>query len=96
MAGDEILKSWAFRLVSNPVFRVLAQVFNFCLLWLLVDDLRFAAAIWVGFRISSFPQLREQVARGSGLSLRSFTPSLDRDNDCAVMNNNIPTGAELT
>lgn len=51
MAGDEIFKSWSFRLVSNPVFAVLAQVFNFCLLWLLVDDVRFAAAIWITFRI---------------------------------------------
>jgi fatty-acid desaturase len=51
MANDEILKSWSFRLVSNPVFSVLAQVFNFGLLWLLVGDLRFAAVIWVGFRI---------------------------------------------
>jgi stearoyl-CoA desaturase (delta-9 desaturase) len=51
MAGDEIFKSWSFRLVANPVFCVAAQVFNFCLLWWLVDDLRFAAVIWVGFRI---------------------------------------------
>ena len=51
MAGDEIFKSRTFQLVSHPVFCVGAQVFNFCLLWLLVRDLRFAAAIWVGFRI---------------------------------------------
>ena len=51
MAGDEIFKSWVFRLVSNPVFSVVAQLCNFCLLWLIVDDLRFAAVIWVGFRI---------------------------------------------
>lgn len=51
MAGDEIFKSWTFRLVSNPVFCVAAQICNFCLLWWVVGDLRFAAAIWVGFRI---------------------------------------------
>jgi len=51
MADDEILKSWSFRLVSHPVFCVVAQVFNFSLLWLLVGDLRFAAVIWVGFRL---------------------------------------------
>ena len=36
MATDEIFKSWPFRLVSNPVFAVVSQVFNFWLLWLLV------------------------------------------------------------
>ena len=51
VANDEIFKSWPFRLVSNPVFAVVAQVFNFGLLWLLVGDLRFAAVIWVGFRV---------------------------------------------
>jgi stearoyl-CoA desaturase (delta-9 desaturase) len=50
MANDEILKSWPFRLVSNPVFSMIAQVFNFWLLWLLVDDLRFAAVAWLGTR----------------------------------------------
>ena len=33
------------------MFCVAAQMFNFCLLWLLVGDLPFAAAIWVGFRV---------------------------------------------
>lgn len=51
MAGDEIFKSRSFRLVSNPVFAVIAQAFNFSLLWLLVDDVRFAAVIWLGFRL---------------------------------------------
>jgi sn-1 stearoyl-lipid 9-desaturase len=51
MANDAIFKTWQFRLVSHPVFCVGAQVFNFCLLWLLLGDLPFAAAIWVGFRI---------------------------------------------
>jgi len=51
VANDEIFKSWSFLLVSNPVFAVVSQAFNFWLLWLLVDDLRFAAAIWVVFRV---------------------------------------------
>lgn len=51
LANDEILRSWPFRLVANPVFAVVSQVFNFWLLWLLVGDLRFAAVIWVVFRL---------------------------------------------
>jgi len=51
MASDAIFETWQFRLVSHPVFCVAAQVFNLCLLWLLVGDLPFAAAIWVGFRV---------------------------------------------
>ena len=51
VANDEIFRSWTFRLVSNPLFAVAAQAFNFWLLWLLVGDLRFAAAIWILFRI---------------------------------------------
>ncbi|HZO44023.1 MAG TPA: hypothetical protein VFE97_32720, partial [Methylomirabilota bacterium] len=43
VANDEILKSWPFRLVANPVFAAASQVFNFWLLWLLLGDLRFAA-----------------------------------------------------
>jgi stearoyl-CoA desaturase (delta-9 desaturase) len=51
VANDEILKSWPFRLVANPVFAVAAQVFNFWLLYVLVDDLGFAAVMWVGTRV---------------------------------------------
>jgi stearoyl-CoA desaturase (delta-9 desaturase) len=51
LANDPIFKTWSFRLVSNPVFAVLAQVFNFWLLWLLVGDLAFAAVIWIVFRV---------------------------------------------
>jgi len=51
VANDDIFKSWSFRLVSNPLFAVLAQAFNFWLLWRLVDDLRFAAVLWIVFRI---------------------------------------------
>jgi fatty-acid desaturase len=51
MANDAILRSWTFRIVSHPLFAVLSQAFNFGLLWLLVGDLRFAAALWVVFRV---------------------------------------------
>jgi fatty-acid desaturase len=51
LATDDIFKSWTFRLVSNPAFAVAAQVFSFWLLWLLVGDLRFAAVMWLVFRI---------------------------------------------
>ena len=51
VANDEIFKSWTFRLVSSWGFAVVAQAFNFWLLWLLVGDLRFAVVIWVVFRI---------------------------------------------
>jgi len=51
VARDPILRSWSFRLVSHPVFSVVAQVMNFWLLWLLVHDLIFAAVIWLGTRV---------------------------------------------
>jgi fatty-acid desaturase len=51
LANDEILKSWPFRLVSHPVFCVVAQAFNFWLLWLLVHSVAFAAAMWIGMRL---------------------------------------------
>lgn len=51
MANDAIFKSWSFRIVSNPVFAVVSQVFNFWLLWRLVGDLVFAAVIWGLFRV---------------------------------------------
>jgi sn-1 stearoyl-lipid 9-desaturase len=51
VAQDAIFQSWPFRLVSNPVFAVIAQSGNFLLLWWLVGDLRFAALLWVATRI---------------------------------------------
>jgi fatty-acid desaturase len=51
LANDEIFKSWSFRVVASPAFAVAAQVFNFWLLWLVVRDLRFAAVIWLVFRV---------------------------------------------
>jgi stearoyl-CoA desaturase (delta-9 desaturase) len=51
VASDEILKSWPFRLVANPVFAVAAQAFSFWLLWLLTGDLLYAAVMWLGTRV---------------------------------------------
>ena len=51
LATDAIFDSWAFRLVSHPLFVVVSQVFNFWLLWRLVGDVRFAAVIWLVFRV---------------------------------------------
>jgi len=51
LATDDIFKTWAFRLVANPAFAVASQVFNFWLLTLLVGDVRFAAVMWVVFRV---------------------------------------------
>ena len=51
MATDDILNSWSFRFVANPVFAVVSQAFNVWLLWLIVGDLRLAVAMWVMFRV---------------------------------------------
>ncbi len=51
VANDDILKTWPFRLVSNPVFAVAASVFNIWLLSVLVGDLRFALVMWIVFRV---------------------------------------------
>ena len=51
MATDDIFNSWSFRFVANPVFAVVSQAFNLWLLWLIVGDLRLAAAMWVMFRV---------------------------------------------
>ena len=51
LANDAIFQSWSFRLVSNPVFAVVSQVFNFWLLSTLVGDWRFAAVMWGLFRV---------------------------------------------
>jgi fatty-acid desaturase len=51
MATDDIFNSWSFRFVANPVFAMVSQAFNLWLLWLIVGDLRLAAAMWVMFRV---------------------------------------------
>jgi len=48
---DEILKSWSFRVTASPLFAILAQSFNFYLLWKLVGSLKFALVMWFGMRI---------------------------------------------
>jgi len=51
VAGDKILKSWIFRVVANPIFSIFSLVFTFLLLWKLVGDWKFAAAMWIGMRV---------------------------------------------
>ena len=51
MADDPIFQSWSFRVVSNPLYAVVSQVFNIWLLSVLVGDLRFAVVLWLTFRI---------------------------------------------
>ena len=51
MINDQIFKSKTFRIISNPYFAVVSQVFNFWLLWFLVGDFKFAAVMWAGIRI---------------------------------------------
>ncbi|MEP6504359.1 MAG: hypothetical protein ABJD97_13570, partial [Betaproteobacteria bacterium] len=51
VANDDILKTWTFRVVSHPVFAVVASIFNIWLLTVLVHDLRFALAMWIVFRV---------------------------------------------
>src|SRR5262249_805774 len=51
LATDKILHSRTFRLVANPVFAIVAQLFSFYLLWKVAADLKFALVMWVGMRI---------------------------------------------
>jgi sn-1 stearoyl-lipid 9-desaturase len=51
IANDAILQTWPMRLAGNPVFFVVAQSASFALLWWLVGDPWFAAALWVGTRV---------------------------------------------
>jgi fatty-acid desaturase len=51
MAKDAIFKTWAFRLVSNPVFRFMAPIVSVGVLYLLFGDFAFAIGIWFGARM---------------------------------------------
>lgn len=51
MARDEILKTWPFKMVNNPVFAVLAQVISFAFVWSLVRDWKYAFALWASIRV---------------------------------------------
>jgi stearoyl-CoA desaturase (delta-9 desaturase) len=50
LATDHIFRSWPIRLVANNYFAAFSQIFSFSLLWLLVQDLKFALVMWVGLR----------------------------------------------
>jgi stearoyl-CoA desaturase (delta-9 desaturase) len=51
VATDEIFRSWSFRVVTNPIFAIVAQALSFYLLWKLAGDLKFALVMWFGMRI---------------------------------------------
>ena len=51
LARDKILKSRTFQIVANPWFAIVAQAFNFFLLWKLAGGLTFALVMWLGMRI---------------------------------------------
>ena len=51
LAGDDILQSLPFRVTGNPWFAIVAQPFNFYLLWKLAGSLKFAVVMWLGARI---------------------------------------------
>lgn len=51
LARDAILKSWPFRLVSNPYFAVFSQVSSYGLIWLVVRDWRYALLLWCSVRV---------------------------------------------
>jgi len=51
VANDEILKTWPFRLVSNPLFPVVATAGQLGLLAWLTHDARFAVVMWTTFRV---------------------------------------------
>ncbi|MBS1963723.1 MAG: fatty acid desaturase [Bdellovibrionales bacterium] len=51
VANDSIFKTPLFRFISNPVYAVVSQVFNFALLYWLVKDLGYAVTLWLGTRI---------------------------------------------
>jgi fatty-acid desaturase len=50
LAGDAILKTLPFRLVSNPYFAVFSQFSSFALVWLVVRDWKYALVLWWGGR----------------------------------------------
>lgn len=50
LAQDAILKSWPFKLVSNSSFAVFSQITSYGLLWLVVQDWRYALVLWLGVR----------------------------------------------
>jgi stearoyl-CoA desaturase (delta-9 desaturase) len=51
LAKDAILKSRVFLLCSSNWFLVASQIFNFALLWYIVGDTKYDAALWIGLRL---------------------------------------------
>jgi fatty-acid desaturase len=51
MARDEVLKSWPFTMVNNPLFAVLAQFISYAFVWVLVRDWKFALVLWAAIRV---------------------------------------------
>lgn len=51
MARDEVLKTWPFTMVDNPLFAVLAQFISYAFVWVLVRDWKFALVLWAAIRV---------------------------------------------
>jgi fatty-acid desaturase len=51
LATDDILKSRTMRVVSNPIFTIVAQTATFWLMWRLVGSLTFTLVMWLGARV---------------------------------------------
>lgn len=51
LAQDKILKSFSFRLVSNPYFALFSQLSSFGLLWVMVEDWIYSLTLWLSVRI---------------------------------------------
>ena len=51
LAKDDICNSTTFRVTGSVPFIIFSQIFNYTLLWVLVGDWKFAAAMWLGLRI---------------------------------------------
>ena len=83
LAGDEILKSRTFRIVSNPLFAVVAQSGSFYLLWKLAGDLKFALVMWFGMRLFA---LWVNMIQNYWTHTRSFGYRRYHDDDDNAMN----------
>lgn len=51
LANDDILKSFSMKMISTPAYAVLSQFTSYLLVWLLVQDWKYALTLWVGVRI---------------------------------------------
>ena len=89
LAKDRLLASPDFRIVSSPLFAVFAQLSSFGFAWLLVREVKFAFAIWVGFRLFAlwanmiqnywthdrrFGYRRYDDARDNAMNIREWLP----------------------